>query len=292
MFDTHCHLNFKALWKNVEQVIEDARRVGVDQLIVPGTDWETSSRAVTIAEKHDGVYAAVGIHPHHAKEFRVQNLELRIKKNNIVGVKRDLSNPDVGAKFIKLISHPKVVAVGEVGLDYHSYQNTKYQSYKIDNDFIDRQKKLLIKQIQLAIKYDKSLILHNREAKQDLLPLLVKNWDKKLEGKAVFHCCEPDLELLDFAQKHNIFIGVDGDVTYSKEKAEFVKKVPLDLLVLETDSPYLLPEPLRSAKQYPNVPSNVALIARFLSKQLGIDEAIIEKQTTNNAISLFNLPLN
>src|SRR3990167_6531623 len=99
------------------------------------------------------------------------------------------------------------------------------------------------KQIQLALQYKKSLIFHNREAKKDFLEVVDSLWSAQLEGRAVFHCCEPDEELLSYALAHKIFIGVDGDVTYSKEKREFVKKIPLESLVFETDSPFLLPEP-------------------------------------------------
>ncbi|MCL4375093.1 TatD family hydrolase [Patescibacteria group bacterium] len=269
MFDTHCHLNFKALRKNVSEVIDSATRAGVTHLLVPGTDDQTSSAAATIASQYDNVYAAVGIHPHHAS--------VRV------------GFPDPINAIEKLLQRPKVVAIGEVGLDYFIYQKTKYDHYVIDQDFADRQKQLLVEEIKLALKHDKSLILHNREAKHDLLPLLESHWDKRLEGKTVFHCCEPDDELLDFAVRHRIYVGVDGDITYNQNKQEFIKKVPLDLLVLETDSPFLLPEPLRSQKQYPNQPANIVLINRFVSTALNLSEEALAEQTTHNAKLLFSI---
>jgi len=300
MFDTHCHLNFKAFKNSYDQVVQDAFKVGVNNIVIPGTDIKTSKKAVEIAEKYDGVYAAVGIHPHHVYE----NQKSKIKSQNF---KSKVKN-SVGAQFIApesggeigfsdqlleletLINHPKVVAVGEVGIDKHEYQNTKYEKYVVDDQFISAQKALLFGQIKLAIKYKKSLILHNREAKKEILEVLNESdVAKALTGKVVFHCCEPDVELLEFAQKHGIFIGVDGDVTYSKEKQEFVKKIPLEMLVLETDSPYLLPEPLRSKKLYPNVPKNISIIAEYIAKLRGEPIDLIKERTTENAKTLFSL---
>ena len=110
-----------------------------------------------------------------------------------------------------------------------------------------------------------------------------------LEDKTVFHCCEPDERLFKFAQKYRIFIGVDGDVTYWEDKQQFVKKIPLELLVLETDSPYLLPEPLRAQKLYPNEPKNIPLIAESIAKLRGESVEKIAEQTTKNAKRLFNI---
>ena len=181
----------------------------------------------------------------------------------------------------------KVVAVGEVGLDKHPYQKTKYSSYKVDDELIDLQKKLLVRQIKLAIKYKRSLVLHNREAAKEFLKILNDHWHSQLEKRTVFHCCEPNDHLLDFARYHKIFIGVDGDVTYSRGKQAFIKKVPLRMLVLETDAPFLLPEPLRSQKKYPNEPANLPVIVNFLSRLLDKPRGEIIKTTTQNAFLLF-----
>jgi len=150
----------------------------------------------------------------------------------------------------------------------------------------------------LAIKYDKSLILHNREAREDILEVLREMWDKKLEGRTVFHCCEPDMELLEFAKKHKMFIGIDGDVTYWKKKLfgfaqskqEFIKKVPLEMLVLETDSPFLIPElsGSRSWTRY-NEPKNIVLIAEFVAKLKNVSINRLIDTTTENAKKLFKI---
>jgi len=274
MFDTHCHLNFKAFKKNLTDVVDRAFDAGIKNIIVPGTDVKTSKRGVEIVQNFEGVYAAVGIHPHHVYKL-VKNEELTVKSEV--------------EKIRSLLSHPKVVAVGEIGLDKHAYENTVYQEYQVDSRFLDLQKELFKKQIELAVNFKKSLILHNREAKDDFLQILREKWTSHLEFRTVFHCCEPDEELLAEAKKHHIFIGVDGDVTFSKSKQEFIKKVPLEMLVLETDSPFLLPEPLKTQKKYPNEPANVAIICKFISQLRGEDIDKIQKITTVNAKRLFSL---
>ncbi len=242
MFDTHCHLNFKGFEGKVEEVVEKARAHGVENILVPGTDEATSVKAVAIANDYKGVWAAVGIHPHHAAQS--QSL----------------------APIEELLKNKRVVAVGEVGIDKHTYQKTKYPNYQVSHEFIKVQEELLTQQIQLATKYEKSLILHNREAIEEFLGILGNFWDKKLEGRTVFHCCEPNEKLLQFAVKHKIFMGVDGDITYNNIKQAFLPRIPLELLVLETDSPYLVPEPLKSQKVFPNEPKNIKIIAEFVAQ--------------------------
>jgi TatD DNase family protein len=151
------------------------------------------------------------------------------------------------------------------------------------------QQYLFIKQIQLASDHHKSLIIHSREAVDEVIDLLTTYWHTNLTGRAVFHCCEPDKRLLSFAQKQHLYIGVDGDITYNKKKQEFIKTVPLNMLVLETDSPYLLPEPLKSRKEYPNEPKNISIILSFISRLLPISKQELEKQTDENARRLFAL---
>lgn len=287
MFDTHCHLNFEAFDGRVDDVIDDAKCAGVGQIVIPGTDVKTSEKAVTIAEKYEGIYAASGIHPHHVFEIFKAQVTLETVKNFIPSLYLEKEIK----KIEKLLFHSKVVAIGEVGIDRHIYQKTKYPDYIIEEEFVSFQKIILKEQIKLAIKYNKSLILHNREARKDMFEVLQEVWDKKLEGRTVFHCCEPDpvrtiheLSLLKFAKDHKIFIGVDGDVAYNKEKQEFIKTVPLEMLVLETDSPFLSP-----TKQSFNEPKNLKIIAEFIARLCRETSKQIEKITTQNAKKLFSL---
>ena len=291
MFDTHCHLNFKAFDGIVDNVIADAKKAGVTHTVVPGTDIESSKKAVEIASHHEGIYAAVGIHPHHVFDM------VKLKASHFVptlsvGTSRDKQNDDLKAKVREiesLLDNERVVAVGEIGLDRHSYQKTKYREYRVGEEFISLQKEFFVKQLELAKKYNKSVIIHSRETTTDILQLTNDNWDEWFAGHTVFHCCEPNEDMLDFAIKHHIYIGVDGDITYSPKKVEFIKKVPVEILVLETDAPFLLPEPLKSQKIYPNKPENLKIIAEFIAKIRGEATADLIQTTTENAMKLFGL---
>ncbi len=265
LFGTHCHLNFKVFAGQEKAVINRAQGAGFGYFLIPGSNLPTSKKAIELARNYQNVFAAVGIHPNHTQS----NSSLAILEN--------------------LIKKLEVYAVGEIGLDYHQYQKTKYQNYQVNSQFKKDQIALLIKQINLAKKYQKPIIFHNREAKQDLLPILKRNWDKNFAYQTVFHCCEPDEELLTFAKKQHIFIGVDGDVTYWRKKSRFIKSVPLKMLVLETDSPYLTPEPVKQKKPFPNEPKNLKTIAEFVAKIKNVTLKELTKQTTANAFRLFNL---
>lgn len=274
MFDTHCHLNFKAFEGKVSHLIQAASQAGVSHIVVPGTDVNTSLKAFEIAHEFSHVYAAAGIHPHHVFEIYHSG------RGDWTDELRRIEN---------LLQDEKVIAVGEVGIDRHEYGKTKYGEYRVDEAFVRLQKQVLTAQIELAIRHRKTLILHNREAKLDILEVLESVWKPQLAGHTVLHCCEPNDDLLKYARKKHIFIGVDGDVTFSPEKEEFVKNIPMELLVLETDSPYLLPEPLRKQKMYPNKPENIPVIASFIAEKRKLGVSVIEKQTHANSLHLFGL---
>lgn len=276
MFDTHCHLNFGAFDAKVDEVVADALAAGITQMVIPSTDVATAEKALKVATPFKHIHVAVGIHPHHVFELKTHTEKLN----------EDLS------KIESLLHLDKVVAVGEVGLDRHYYKNTRYGDYEITNEFMRTQREVFTHQVKFAIAHDKSLVLHNRESKEEFIAALLSVWDSKLEGRTVFHCCEPDNELLEFAQSHKMFIGVDGDVTYSKQKQEFIKRVPLEMLVLETDAPFLSPEPFRSTPREtrgPNVPANLRIIAEFVAKLKGLSTDQLAQTTTANAQRLFHL---
>ena len=285
MFDTHCHLNFQSFEQTIESTIKEAFDLGVEQIVIPGTEVASSKRAIEIASSYKNIYAAVGIHPHHVYEYQSQKSKVKSQSYK-VKLKSDLK------KIEKLLKEPKVVAVGEVGLDRHYYEKTKYTSYQINSEFLLLQKEILVMQIELAKKHKKSLILHNRETKKEFLEVLDGIWDASLSGHTVFHCCEPDKEFLAYAKARGIFIGVDGDVTYSKEKRAFAAAVPLEMLVLETDSPFLLPEPYRSypkEKKPLNSPKRIKDIGVYIAGLKNEPEALVFKKTTENARKLFHL---
>ncbi|OGM34239.1 hypothetical protein A2962_04825 [Candidatus Woesebacteria bacterium RIFCSPLOWO2_01_FULL_39_61] len=267
MFDTHCHLNFEAFKSTFEDVISRARHEGVSKMLIPGTDLETSKRAFDIAETHQNIYASVGIHP--TKDLGKLNLD------------------SVMFKLEELAHSDKVVAIGEVGLDYYWFRSSP-----------DVQKVFFKSQIKLALKLGKSLIIHNRHAGEDVISSLQNVWHKALGKRSVFHCCEVDSNMLLFAKNNGIFIGVDGDVTYDKAKQKFIKEVPLEQIVIETDSPYILPEPYRSQSSLPkgdskdqmlNEPKNVKLIIEAVAKLKKVTPKELEKITTDNGKTLFGL---
>ena len=258
MFDTHCHLNFQAFDTYFNEVIKRAFDAGVKHITVPGTDLETSKKAIVIAESYENIYAAVGIHP--TKDLSTVSLK------------------SVIYKLEEIALSTKVASIGEIGLDYYRYRSSSAV-----------QKQFFLAQLELSLKVDKSVIIHNRHASKDVLDILEGNWQNAYEGRMVFHCCEAEQEILNFAIKHDIFIGVDGDVTYDKEKMKFIKNVPLELLVIETDSPYIIPEPLHSKKVFPNEPKNLSYIAKKVAeiKKVAIEK--LSETTLKNGLRLFGL---
>ncbi len=281
MIDTHAHLNFKRLSKDVDVLIKNAQAEGVTNCVVPSADERSSEKAVELAKKYFPlVFAAVGIHPHHAYESGENSDDYPQKLLNFIE-----NIVEQNKKYI--------VAIGEIGLDRHIYEDSKYGHYSVDNNFLERQKKLLKGQLQVALTHNLAVILHNRESTDELLAILTELWDEYFRGRMVFHCCEPRDTLLQFAIKHGIFIGVDGDVTYDTPEAEkkraFVKRIPDELLVLETDAPFLLPEPLRAKKKYPNVPAYLKITAECVARIRGVSFEEIDSVTTENARRLFTI---
>lgn len=282
MFDTHCHINFKAFRKNVDEIIQSSFDAGVTTLLIPGTDVATSQRAIDIARQHKGLYVAAGIHPHHVFELYIKTKDLQLEETQ-THISQELQAIEA------MLADTRVVAVGEIGLDRHMYIKTKYAEYEVTEEFLALQKAIMLQQLDLARTHQKAVVVHNREAAADLLELLTDNWDSTLNGKMVFHCCEPDMNLLEFAKSRQIYIGVDGDITYSDDKVSFIRQVPDELLVLETDAPYLLPEPLRQQKQYPNRPSNIPLIADRVAAIRGTTAEQLGVLTQDNGKRLFGI---
>lgn len=287
LIDTHCHLNFKAFRGREEAVMALANQAGVQMFIVPGTDLVTSESAVKQSELYQQILATVGLHPHHIYQY-----------HHVKSATQQLSE-DLN-KIKLLLDNSRVVAVGEVGIDKYYYRDTKYAKYVVDEHFVALQKQALVEQIKLALEYDKALVLHNRQGIEDLLPLLEQNWDKKLCGRTVFHCCEADERLLEFAIKHQIYIGIDGDLSWSRKKQRFINQVPLKQLVLETDSPYLKPKlnnnwakqldyPENLANEEFNEPKSIAIIRDLVACFKQIESGEVEKHTTQNATTLFGL---
>lgn len=286
MIDTHTHLNFEAFADDWQQVVDRALKAGVTKMIVVGGDLKSSQQAFKMAEGNEALYASVGVHPHHARgmtdsRFTIQDLRRRLEK---------------------LARHPKVVAIGEVGLDYHAYAKSKYQ---MTNDkkgwtrIINLQKRLLGLQVEIAKKFDKPMIIHSREARGEVLDTLehFSKSDGKLP-KAVFHCFDGSKSYAKTIFEAGLYISFTGNLTYDSGRAEVAKDVPLNRLLLETDCPYMMPQgeripgfvrQSRDRNRKRSEPKDVKVIAEFHGKQRGLSLEEVEEATDANVRNLFGL---
>ncbi len=253
--DTHCHLYYRPYQQDYAEVVRRANAAGVETIIVPGLDLPTSQAAIRLAEEFDGVYAAVGVHPGDVDSFR----------------------PEQMAEFNTMLLHPKVIAVGEIGLDYyHRKDNLQYQK-DVCNQFL-----------QLALDHHKPVILHSRECLIDLIalvqPFQQSSTDRVLSG--VFHSFEGDLRDAEVVKQLGFFIGVCGPVTYKKAhiKHELFSKIDLSKVLLETDGPFLPPHPFRGQR---NEPGYIPLIAEKIAELQLCDIKDVANQTTRNVENLF-----
>lgn len=252
LIDTHCHLNLADSFPDPEPAIAEAAEHSVDRIINVGVDLPSSRRAIELAERHEGLYAVVGIHPNSAAGYRPEQL-LDIEE---------------------MLRHPKVAAIGEIGLDYHWDFATPAQQWTALQD-----------QLDLSESEGKPVVFHCREAYPDLLDLL----EKRQRHAWLFHCFAGDLSDARRAVELGGWFGVDGPITYPKanDLREVVRSLPPDRIVVETDSPYLSPVPLRGR---PNRPGNVRFVNAGLGASLGIGEDECGRLTTANAERFFGLP--
>lgn len=252
LIDTHAHIDFEDLQKDLPKVLADAEEAGVDKIIIPGVEPSGFNNIISLIETHDNLYGAIGIHPSDAKQWNDESYEL-IKN---------------------LAKNPKVVAIGEIGLDYYW-----------DKSFNDLQKEVLIKQISIAKELGKPVIIHDREAHGDTLQIL-KDTNAKEVG-AVMHCFSGSPEFALECIKEGFYIALGGVVTFknAKKPQEVAKEIPLDKLLLETDSPFLAPVPYRGKT---NTPAYVKLVAEKIAELRGISLEEVEEATTKNAQALFN----
>ncbi|MDD2697591.1 MAG: TatD family hydrolase [Arcobacteraceae bacterium] len=254
IIDTHCHLDADAFQDDVDNLIVTSKEDGISHIIIPAADINDLPKAVALAEKYPQIYFSVGVHPYHIEEYCEKTLE-------------------------SYINHPKCVAVGECGLDY--YRLSEDDAEKIVN--IELQKKIFIAQIKLAKRYKKPLIIHIRDASNDSKAILLEHNAKEVGG--VLHCFNADEQLLSLA-KENFYFGIGGVVTFknAKKLVNVLPKIPLDKLVLETDAPYLTPEPFRGKR---NEPLYTKYVASKIGEILDMSVEDVEELTTLNAKRLF-----
>lgn len=253
LFDTHCHLMDEKFSEDLHEVLMQARDVAVTRIIIPGIDVETSKRAVEIANQYKdfGVYAAVGIHPEAAK---------------------DVLDEDYAA-IRELAKQPKVVAIGEIGLDY--YWNTAPR---------EEQQKVMRVQITLAEELGLPIVIHNRDATADTLSILQESAAGRVRG--VMHCFTGSYETAMACIKMGFYISFGGPVTFKNAKNvhAVASQIPLDALLIETDAPYLTPHPNRGKR---NEPAQVRFVAERLAELQKIDLDVLCQATYSNACKLF-----
>jgi TatD DNase family protein len=264
--DTHCHLNFSAFDKDLDDVIKKAKESGVAKIIIPGAKIDSSEKAAGIANIYEGIFAAVGLHPHHIDEY-------------IVSGKKTISE-----KLAILISNKKIVAIGEAGLDYYQYKGCPV----ISEDIKEKQKELLFVQLKIAVENNLPVILHSRNSHNDLINLIEEFIINHGKLTGVFHCFTGEKKHLKKIIDLGFYVGFDGNITYPENNKlrEIVSIAPLDRLLLETDSPYLTPNPYRNKR---NEPSYLINTAEFIASLHNVSLKIIERRTNQNAINLFHI---
>jgi TatD DNase family protein len=267
LVDTHCHIQSVGLgvgerstrekWAKTDltgdQVVQNAAEHGVTKLVCVGCDLEDSKLAIDFVKDRDGAWASIGLHPHEAQHY---------------AGKQDLLD-----QFAALATEEKVVAVGECGLDLfytHSPRENQFETLKF--------------QFELAVKHDLPMIFHVREAFDDFWPI----FDSYTGVRGVLHSFTDNAENLAKAVDRGLYIGVNGIATFAKDEAQLkvYKSIPLDNLLLETDSPFLTPTPYRGSI---NEPKRLGVVADFVANLRGEDRAVLASKTTANAKQLFKI---
>lgn len=251
--DTHAHLFYPNFNGETEQIIERAQNAGVKYIIVPGTDLATSKKAIDLAEEFEIVYAAVGVHPHDTTEWKISFIET----------------------IEEFAKHPKVVAIGEIGLDYYydfSPKEVQIEAFKA--------------QIELAIKIGLPIIVHNRDSNDDMMQIIREYKNTSL--RCQFHCFAGSAENAKELTEMGHFVSFTGNITFKKMDSlrEVVKNVKLDKILLETDSPFMTPEPYRGKR---NEPNNVLLVAEKIAEIHNTSLEDVARMTNYNAYKLFGI---
>jgi TatD DNase family protein len=253
LFDTHVHLNAEQYEDDLQEVINRALEKGVQNMVVVGFDESTIKKAIQIAETYDFIYASVGWHPVDAIDMTDEHL----------------------AWIEELAQHPKVVALGEMGLDYHWDKSPK-----------EVQKDVFRRQIRLARKVKLPIIIHNRDATEDVVTILKEEHVEEVGG--IMHCFTGSIEVAKQCMDMNMYISFGGPVTFknAKKPKEVAAELPLDKLLIETDCPYLTPHPFRGKR---NEPGYVSYVAEQIAELKGITYEELADITTANAKKLFGI---
>ena len=254
IIDTHCHLNDKQYFEDIDEVLERSSQNDVIATLIPGADPRELPRAIELCEKHKNLFFSVGVHPYDIEHYD----EALLRKH---------------------ASHPKCIAIGECGLDYFRLP----EGDEAKKEEKEAQKKVFIAQIKLAIELDKPLIVHIRDASADSKSCLVEHEARKVGG--ILHCFNASEILLELSG-HGFYFGIGGVVTFknAKKLVEILPRIPLDKLLIETDGPYLTPHPHRGKR---NEPHFTTLVSQKMSQILDIEQKELETIMINNTNRLF-----
>lgn len=254
LIDTHAHLTDESFELDVDDVVLNAKQNSVEKIITSGYDLISSKKALEFAKKYDGVFCSIGIYPENCKEY----------------------NEDVEKEIVNISKNKKVVAIGEIGLQYTENMPDK-----------EIQKKVFIKQLKLANKLGLPVVIHCRDAYGDMIELLKENKDY-LSFSGTFHCFSGSLEIAKEAIKLGLYISVGGVSTFKNASRlqDAIKEIPLERIILETDCPYLSPHPYRGKR---NEPARIKEIAENLAVLKNVGKEEVEKITTENSRRLFKI---
>ena len=246
--DTHCHV-FSEYYDNIDEIVNKCKNNGVSKIIINGCDIETNKEVLELVNKYDIIYGTIGFHPTELNDF---------KEEYFVFLEKNIMNK-------------KIVGIGEIGLDYH-YEDTDK----------NKQINVFTRQLEIAEKYSKPIVVHSRDSIQDTYNIL-SNY--KLKGS--IHCFSGSVEMAKLFTKLGYKLGVGGIITYKNAKniKEVVKSIDLSYILLETDSPYLSPEPHRGTK---NDPSNIPFIVEAIADIKSVSKIDVARITTDNAIAEFD----
>ncbi len=259
LIDTHCHLNFERYNEDRPQVIQRAVDAGVTRMIVPAIDVSSSYEALQLATTYQGIFAAVGIHPNSSADFQAEIL----------------------GPIEALAQEGEVVAIGEIGLDYYWDKSPKH-----------KQRWALESQLELAAKLELPVIIHNREASEDVIDILeawANTLPENLQGRAgVLHSFSASMAIAQRALAAGFYLGFTGPITFKKadELREIASQIPLDRILVETDGPFLTPHPYRGKR---NEPAYIPYIVEQLAQLHGVSPDEMGQITTRNAERLFKL---
>lgn len=248
IIDSHAHLLSSGM--DTENIIKEMSQDGLEKIINIGTTAQDSSEGVELAKNNKNVYTTVGIHPEYASSVTDEDLSV----------------------IDKLAEEEKVVAVGEIGLDYHYGDENK-----------EKQKEVFVKQIKIAKKHNLPICIHTRSAKEDTYQILKENINS-IVLPSVMHCFSEDKEYMEKFLDLGFYISFAGNITFKKSDRSFLKNIPLNKILVETDSPYLSPEPVRGR---PNVPKNVNYTAQKIADILEIDVEKFKQHTLENTYNVF-----